>query len=38
MPDFFLVYFEQALYEIFFVWKSLFHFYVVVVYETFLQE
>ena len=38
MPEiFFLVDFEQVFYKIFFVWKSLFHF-VVVVHETFLQE
>ena len=34
---FFLVDFEQVFYEIFFVWKSLFHF-AEVAHETFLQE
>ena len=37
-PIFFLVDFEQVFNEIFFVTKSLFHFFVVVVFETFLQE
>ena len=35
---FLLAYFEQVFYEIFFVWKSLFHFFVLVVYYNFLQE
>ena len=34
---FFLIDFEQVSYEIVFVWKSLFHFLVVVL-QTFLQE
>ena len=33
-----LVNFEQVFYQVFFVWKSLFHFFVVVVYYNFLQE
>ena len=37
-PEFFLVDLEQVFYEIFFGRKSLFHFFVMKVYYTFLQE
>ena len=37
-PSFFLVDLKQVFYEIFFGRKSLFHFFVIKVYYTFLQE
>ena len=37
-PSFFIVDLEQVFYEIFFGRQSLFHFFVMKVYYTFLQE
>ena len=38
MPKFIPVDFQQVFYEIFFAWQALFHFFVVLIFETFLQE